>query len=157
MTKNPHQPTDPADATKAAGQLTSLPSLEDTRAQLAATIERVGQQISAIAVGVTWSWRREDSRGGCSAPFEQSNGQEILLASYVSDVPIPEQNWPQARDAAAHAADQLGLTSVTVFKDAPNDHDVQFSGASGTVLRLASQKAALLTGNTGCRLPAGGH
>lgn len=154
MTKNPYQPTDPTDATKAAEQLTSLPSLEDTRAKLAATIEQVGQQISVIAVQVTWSWRREDSRGGCVAPFEQSQGQEILLASYVSDVPIPEQHWQQARDVVAHAAEQLGLTSATVFKDAPNDHDVQFSSDSGTVLRLASQKAALLTGNTGCRLPA---
>jgi len=154
VTKNPYQPTDPPDATKAVEQLKSLPSLEDTRAKLAATIEQVGQQISVIAVQVTWSWRREDSRGGCVAPFEQSQGQEILLASYVSDVPIPEQHWQQARDVVAHAAEQLGLTSATVFKDAPNDHDVQFSSDSGTVLRLASQKAALLTGNTGCRLPA---
>jgi len=157
MTKNPYQPTEPADAAKAVEQLKSLPTLEDTRAKLVTTIEKVGQQISVVAVEVTWSWRREESRGGCMAPFEQSQGQEILLNSYVSDVPIPDQHWQQAYDAVAGAARQLGLSGATVFKDAPNDHDVQFSSDSGMVLRLASQKAALLTGNTGCRLPAKEH
>jgi Lipoprotein confined to pathogenic Mycobacterium len=81
----------------------------------------------------------------------------ILLPSYVSDVPIPEQNWKQAYDITAQTARTLGAESVTVFKDAPNDHDVQFSSDTGTILRLASQKAALVSGHTGCRLPANKH
>jgi hypothetical protein len=51
-----------------------------------------------------------------------------LLANHVSDVPIPEQNWKQAYDVAAQAAGALGAITVTVFKDAPGCHDVQFSG-----------------------------
>ncbi|MBE5477940.1 hypothetical protein E3G68_005294 [Mycobacteroides abscessus] len=148
----PCQPTDPADASKAASELTSLPSLEDTRAQLAKTIEQVGQQISSIAPEVRWDWRLEDSHTGCMPPFEQSQGQETLLAKYVSDVPIAEQYWQQTYEVAMRAANHLGLTEVTTFKNALGDHDVQFSGDSGMGLRLGSQKAALLTGHTGCRL-----
>ena len=118
------------------------------------TIEHVGQQISAIAPTVTFTWRREESRAGCSPPYEQSDGQEILLAKYVSDVPIPDANWKQAYDISSQAAHTLGASTVTVFKDAPNDHDVQFSSDTGTILRIGSQAAALITGSTGCRLPA---
>ena len=63
--KNPYQPTDPTQASQAATSLNSLPSLEDTQAQMTSTIEHVGQQISAIAPTVTFTWRREESRGGC--------------------------------------------------------------------------------------------
>jgi len=154
---NPYQPTDPTSASQAATSLTSLPSLEDTQAQLKSVIEHVGQEISAIAPSVTFTWRREESRAGCSPPYEQSEGQEILLAKYVSDVPIPEQNWKQAYDVASQAAKDLGAGNVTVFKDTPNNHDVQFSNDTGTTLRLGSQVAALITGSTGCRLPANKH
>ena len=76
------------------------------------------------------------------------------MAKYVSDVPIPDANWKQAYDIASQAAHTLGASTATVFKDAPNDHDVQFSGDTGTILRIGSQAAALITGSTGCRLPA---
>jgi Lipoprotein confined to pathogenic Mycobacterium len=154
---NPYQPTDPTDATQAAAALTALPTLEDTKAQMTAAIERVGQQISAAVPAVKFTWRLDEGRVGCNPPYEQSQGQEILLAKYASDVPIPEQNWKQAYDIVSQAASGLGATSVTVFQDAPNFHDVQFSSETGTVLRLASQKAALITGSTGCRLPADKH
>ena len=151
---SPHLPTDPGQTSEVAPALTALPTLEDTQAQITSAIERVGQQISAIVPAMTWAWRREASRGGCRPPFEQSGGHEVLLANYVSDVPIPEQNWKQAYDIAARAASELGAATVTVFKDAPDDHDVQFSDDTGTTLRVGSQKASLLTGSTGCRLPA---
>jgi hypothetical protein len=154
VTKNPYQPTDPTDASQAAAQLQSLPSLEDTKEQMMALIQHVGEQISAAVPIVAFSWRLEPSRAGCRPPYEQSDGQEILLAKYVSDVPIPEQQWKQAYDIAAQAASSIGATSATVFKDEPNNHDVQFAGDTGTILRLASQKATLVTGSTGCRLPA---
>ncbi|MCV7224533.1 LppA family lipoprotein [Mycolicibacterium komossense] len=154
---NPYKPTDPTQASQAAASLTSMPTLEDTESQMRSTIEQVGQQISAINPAIKWAWTREDTRVGCNPPYEQSDGQEIVMGSYVSDVPIPEQNWQQAHDIAQKAATTLGNTTVSVFKDAPNDHDIQFSTSTGTTLRLGSQKAALITGSTGCRLPANKH
>lgn len=55
---------------------------------------------------------------------------------------------------AQQAASSLGATELTVFKDYPNDHDLQFTSDTGTTLRFGSQAAALITGSTGCRLPS---
>lgn len=151
--KNPYKPTDPTEATKAAAALTTLPSLEDTQAQVEAAIVALGHQITAIAPTVIWEWRFDHSRTECNPPYEQSDGEEILLRKYVSDTPIPEQSWKQALDLAQQAAHSLGATNLTVFKDSPNNHDLQFTSETGTTLRFGSQAAALLTGSTGCRLP----
>lgn len=80
------------------------------------------------------------------------------MPNYVSEAPIPEQDWKQAYDIAHRvvAAKLGGAPTVTVFKDAPSDHDVQFSGDTGTTLRVGPRAAALITGGTGCRLPADG-
>lgn len=69
------------------------------------------------------------------------------MRGYVSDTPIPEQNWKQAYDLAQQAAISVGATNLTVFKDAPNDHDVQFTSDTGTTLRFGSQAAALISGS----------
>ena len=151
---NPYKPTDAGQASQAADALKTLPSLEDTHTQLESAIVRLGQQIAAIAPSVAWEWRRTDSMGGCNPPYEQSDGQLILLRNYVSDTPIPEQNWMQAVDLAQQAASSLGATELTVFKDHPNNHDLQFTSETGTTLRFGTQAAALITGSTGCRLPS---
>lgn len=151
---NPYQPTDPTDASKAADTLTALPSLEETQTQLEAAITQLGQQISEIAPAVRWEWRREDSRGNCLPPFEQSDGQEVLLRNYVSDTPIPERHWQQAYNLAVETAHSLGADNLTVFKDNPDDHDLQFTSDTGTTLRFGSQVTALISGSTGCRLPS---
>ncbi|MGH3642243.1 MAG: LppA family lipoprotein, partial [Mycobacterium sp.] len=116
---DPHQPTDPTQASQAAVALTSLPSLEDTEAVMKSAIEQLGGQIATLAPTVAWEWRREASRGGCNPPYEQTDGEQILLRHYVSDTPIPEQNWKQTYDMAQAAATKLGAGTVTVFKDGP--------------------------------------
>ena len=40
------------------------PSLKDTQAAVKATIEQVGQEMSAIGPGVVFDWRRTASRAG---------------------------------------------------------------------------------------------
>lgn len=150
---NPYKPTDAGHASQAADALKTLPSLEETHTQVQSAIEKLGQQITAIAPSVTWEWRRTDSRAGCKPPYEQTDGQLILLRNYVSASPIPEQNWKQAFELAQQAASSLGATELTVFKDNPNNHDLQFTSDTGTTLRVGSQAAALITGSTGCRLP----
>ncbi|MCV7110068.1 LppA family lipoprotein [Mycolicibacterium setense] len=151
---DPYKPTDAGQASQAADALKALPSLEDTRTQVESALEKLGQQITAIAPSVTWEWRRTDSKGGCNPPYEQSDGQLLLLRNYVSDTPIPEQNWKQAADLAQLVASSLGATELIVFKGQPNDHDLLFSSETGTTLRFGSQAAALITGSTGCRLPS---
>lgn len=147
---NPHKPTDPSQASQTATALESLPSLEATHQQVQSAIEQLGQQITLLAPNTHFEWRREDSRTGCVPPYEQSNGKIITLRNYVSDAPVPEQNWPQVQALAQQTAQTMGLTNVTVFKDTPNNHDVQFSDETGTALRLGSKDATVITGKTGC-------
>ena len=152
---DPYKPTDTGQASQAADTLKSLPSLEDTHTEVEFALVKLGKQITTMVPSVTWEWRREDSRGGCNPPYEQSDGELILLRNYVSDTPIPEQNWKQAYDLAQQTASSLGATDLTVFKDERNNHDLQFTSETGTTLRFGSQAAALITGSTGCRLPNG--
>lgn len=151
--KNPYEPTEPGAAAEAAQTLTTLPSLEDTREQVETAILHLGHQISTIAPEVFFEWRREDSRGRCLPPFEQTEGEDILLRAYVSETPIPERHWQQAYELAVETAHSLGADHLTVFKDAPNDHDLRFTSDTGTTFRFGSQAAALISGSTGCRLP----
>jgi len=154
---NPYKPTDSAEAGRAATSLTSLPPLEDTKTQVEAAIVNLGKQITTLVPTLQWDWVREDSRGGCQPPYEQSDGEVILLRNYVATEPIPEQHWQQAYDLAQKAAGALGATMVTTLSDAPNNHDVQFSSSTGTLLRFGSKATALITGSTGCRLPTAKH
>ena len=150
---NPHQPTGPSEATKAAANLKSLPSLEDTETQLHATIEQVGAKARSIDPTLTWRWLDEPSRAGCNPPYEKSEGELILMPKYVSDNPIPDESWSQVLAVARDAAAKLGATSVEMFHDEPGFHDVRFYNETGTALRIGTEKAALITGSTGCRLP----
>ena len=143
---NPYKPTDPTQASHAASSLNALFTLEDMQATMTTAIEKIGQQISAIAPGVAYVWRRTASRAGCNPPYRQSGGRQVQMPKFVSEVPIPEQNWKQAFEFARQAAAELDAQTVTVFKDAPNDHDVQFSSKTGTTLRVGSHVAALITG-----------
>lgn len=151
---DPYEPTAPGEASKAAETLAALPPLEDTQAQLETAIVDLGHQISMLAPDVHFEWRREDSRGNCTAPFEQTDGERIILRNYVSDTPIPEQHWQQAYNLAVETAHSLGADNLVVFKDNPNDHDLQFTSETGTTLRFGTQVAALISGSTGCRLPS---
>lgn len=151
--KDPYMPTDSGDAAKAAATLNTLPSLEDTQTQLKTTIEQIAAAATAIVPTLAWHWLDEPSHGGCSPPYEQSDGELVLMPKYVSDTPIPEDSWKPVFEIARDAAAKLGATTLEVFRDAPGNHDVEFFNETGTSLRLGSQKAALISGSTGCRLP----
>jgi hypothetical protein len=153
MTKDPYQPTDPGEAAKAAKSLDDLPSLEDTEAELTSVIEQLGHDASTIVPTLSWYWHREPSHGGCLPPYEQSEGELTRMPSYLSDTPIPDESWDHVLAIARDAAAKLGTTGMEVFQDAPGNHDVRFYNKTGTALRVMSQKAAVLTGDTGCRLP----
>ncbi|MCV7258542.1 LppA family lipoprotein [Mycobacterium shimoidei] len=151
--KNPYQPTDPAEAANATARLKMMPSLEETEAQLKETIEQIGAKASSLVPSLVWTWHREPSRAGCTPPYEQSDGQLVLMPNYVSDIPIPENSWKPVFEIARDAAAKLGANSIQVFRDSPDNHDVEFFNETGTSIRLGTQKAALISGSTGCRLP----
>lgn len=151
---NPDSPTPTTEAAKALEELKSLPTLEDTNEKLASSIQELGAKISAIVPSVTWHWQDEPQQIGCGKPFEQSDGKVILMPFYVSDVSIPESHWNEVLAAAKETAASIDAPKLDVIHDAPNNHDVRFSNETGTAIGLTSQANTVISGYTGCRLPA---
>ncbi|BAP97705.1 hypothetical protein MMAS_27940 [Mycobacteroides abscessus subsp. massiliense CCUG 48898 = JCM 15300] len=73
---------------------------------------------------------------------------------YVSDVSIPESHWDEVLAAAKETAASIDAPKLDVIHDAPNNHDVRFSNETGTAIGLTSQANTVISGYTGCRLPA---
>ncbi len=142
------------DATKVPEELRTLPSLEDTNEKLTSSIQQLGTKISAIVPAVSWKWQDQPQGIGCSKPYEQSDGKVILLPFYVSSVAIPESSWHEALAAAKETAASIDIPNLGVIHDAPNNHDVRFSNETGTAIALTSQAHTVISGYTGCRIPA---
>ncbi len=151
---DPYKATGGADTAAAAAKLVPLPSLEDTEARLQQAVVELGTYISALVPGLQWNWNRERSPSGCSRPYDKTQGRSVYLREYVASGPIPDQVWLQARQRAQDIAARLGATGNQGFKDRPEDHDAHFYSPEGTVLWLISAVNAVITSNTGCRLPA---
>jgi len=151
---DPYKATGGANAAAAAAKLVHLPSLEDTEARVQQAVLELGSYISTLVPGLQWHWNRDRSQGGCSRPYDRTEGTRVHLRNYVASGPIPDQVWPQALQRAKEIASALGATGGQGFKDQPGDHDARFYSPEGTVLWLASTVNAAISSDTGCRLPA---
>ncbi len=78
----------------------------------------------------------------------------MYLPDYLASGPIPDSVWPQALQRAKELAASLGATGGQGFKDHPGDHDARFYSPQSTVLWLGTAVNAIISSNTGCRLPA---
>ncbi|MGW4478306.1 LppA family lipoprotein [Rhodococcus triatomae] len=150
---NPYNHTDDEIA-RAAALLPTLPALEDTEAELTAAVLRIADAATAIAPELVWEQRRERRQIGCGGAFGKTDGLEIDLPNYVSPIPIPDAAWPRVLQAARDILAPLGITELTVRVDRPGDHDVVVTSSDGRHVDLGSKVAALVSGRTGCRLPA---
>lgn len=50
---------------------------------------------------------------------------------------------------------EYGLKQIGAYRDLPDDRDIRFSGPGGSALMFGTFKAAVLSIQTPCRLPAG--
>ncbi|RIR11296.1 LppA family lipoprotein [Mycobacteroides abscessus] len=151
---NPHAPTPTTEAAKALEELKALSTLEDTNDKLASSIQELGAKISAIVPSITWQWQDQPQRIGCSKPYEQSDGKVILMPFYVANAAIPESSWNEVLAVAKETAASIDAPKLDVIHDAPNNHDVRFSNETGTAIGFTSQANTVISGYTGCRLPA---
>lgn len=151
---NPYEPTPPGPATEAQQKLESLPSLDTTKAQVQAAVEEITSAATGLIPAMTWEKQGNGETGNCERPYDQSDGQRSFLPKYVSDMPVPEENWQQIYELVKRVAATLGATESQVYQDRPGKHDVRFYNDTGTAIQVATQKATLIAGYTGCRLPA---
>lgn len=152
---NPYEPTPPQDSAKALEELKTFPSLEDTKTQLQNAIESIKSSIETIIPTITWTEYDKGSKAGCFKPYDQSDGQSVYLPNAVADnIAISEDDWVAMLAAARRAASDLGALNSQVMQDTPGNHDVRFYGPAGIALGIGFQKSLVITGYTGCRLPA---
>lgn len=151
---DPYKKTGEADTAAAAAKLVPLPSLEDTEARVKQAVVELGTYISTLVPGLQWSWDGDRSQFACDRPYDQTQGQSVRFPDYLAVGPIPDAAWPQAMQRAKELAASLGATGGQGFKDQSGDHDARFYSPQGTAIWLGSAVNAIISSNTGCRLPA---
>ena len=151
---DPYKATGGADTATAAAKLVPLPSLEETEARVRQAVLELGTYTSTLVPGLQWHWDGNRSPRGCGRPYDETQGSSVHLPDYLAFGPIPDAAWPQASQRAKELAASLGATGGQGFKDQPGDHLARFYSPQGTVLSLGTAVNAIISGDTGCRLPA---
>lgn len=149
---DPYEKSSPAVAADSAAILETLPTLEDTEVQVESAVEQLGAFVDTLVPGMEWTWIRERSVGGCSRPYDGTDGDDVKLKNYVSAGPIPDAVWPQVFEFATRVATAAGATKVQTFHDDPDNHEVRFYSPEGTAIFIGS-RGAVISASTGCRLP----
>lgn len=153
--EQPYEPTRPSAAAQALQQLKALPSLEDTKAQVQAAMDEITAAAGTLIPSIKFESPDAGTTGNCERPYENSDGQRIFLPDRVApNVIISEQNWAAIAQVAKDSAAKIGATDVQVLQDQPANHDVWFSGPTGIFIKIAYQGNLVVSGYTGCRLPA---
>lgn len=152
----PYQPTPSTAATKALAQLQTLPSLEETAAQLENALNQISAAASQRIPKMVWITATNGDTGSCSAPYDKSDGQSSYLPNRIAeDVPVSEDDWKVLVGVARDAAAKLGATDEQVMQDEAGKHDVWFSGPAGLSLKFSYKGNMVVAAYTGCRLPSG--
>ena len=151
-------PTPSTDAAQALDQLKTLPSLEDTTTQVQRVLDEITAAASKSIPSIVWITANNEDTGNCGAPYEQTDGKGHFLRNRVAeDVGVSEQQWTDLLHVAKDAAAKLGATDVQVMKDQPRNHDVWFTGPAGVFIKFSYKGNMVVSGYTGCRLPADKH
>ncbi|GAB5019736.1 hypothetical protein JHV675_26280 [Mycobacterium avium subsp. hominissuis] len=150
----PDAPTPPNDAAKALQVLKSLPSFEDTQAQVQAAMNEITAAAGKVVPSVTWETPHEGSGLGCEKPYEQTDGLGYFLPDQVAaNVSVSEQQWATIQEAAKQAAAKIDATEIQVMQNNPGNHDVGFYGPTGIFIKVGYRGNLVVSGYTGCRLP----
>lgn len=150
----PYEPTPPGAAAEALEVVKSLPSFEDTQAQVQAAMTEITSAASQLIPSIVWETPHEGSGIGCERPYEQTGGRGYFLPIRAANhVAVSEQDWAAILAAAKNAAARLGATDSQVMRNEPGDHDVRFYGPAGISIGIGFQNSLVVTGYTGCRLP----
>ncbi|WP_377449692.1 LppA family lipoprotein [Rhodococcoides fascians] len=150
---DPYEKPSPSVTADSAAVLESLPSLEDTEAQITSTVEQIGAYVAALVPGMEWTWIRDRRGGGCLGRYEDTDGKLVYSKNYVSKGPIPDAVWPAVFEQARTLAAAVGATEYQTFHDNPGNHEVRFYSPEATFITVGSLTASVISSSTGCRLP----
>lgn len=151
----------PQRLTELNDELRGLPTLEVTLEDYRRLRERLTLRIREVAPETYWRSsaiegdRYPDHRQSCSGEWADTDGRQVQLDRRVSAVPISEAHWSEALAVVRETVAEYGLKQIGAYRDLPDDRDIRFSGPGGSALMFGTFKAAVLSIQTPCRLPAG--
>jgi Lipoprotein confined to pathogenic Mycobacterium len=152
--EKPYEATPSTEAAKALQDLKSLPSFEDTKAQVQAAMAEITAGAHTLVPSITWQTFHEGSSGNCDRPYEQTNGRDYFFPDQVAvRAAISEEDWAKILQMAKDSAAKIGATDIQVMKNQPGNHDVWLSGPAGIFIKVGYQGNLVVSGYTGCRLP----
>jgi hypothetical protein len=127
--EKPYEPTPSTEAAKALQDLKSLPSFEDTKAQVQAAMAEITAGAQTLVPSITRQTFHEGSSGNCDRPYEQANGRDYFFPDQVAvRAAISEEDWAKILQMAKDSAAKIGATDIQVMKNQPGNHDVWLSG-----------------------------
>ena len=136
-------------------QLSALPTLEETKIQLRMVFDQIARAADAIAPGASWRLGDNESTAGCPGEYDKLGAQLYYPPMRVgTDIALSGEQWNQIEAAARAAAATVGATTAALLANQPGHHDVSFTGPGGIEIELAYQGNLVISGSTGCRLPA---
>ncbi|WP_054814264.1 LppA family lipoprotein [Nocardia arizonensis] len=158
LSDNSNEPTGAAETARAAEVLRARPTMETSIEQVRSVVEQIAAAGSRIDTRLVFDYVGYSSSPDCAAPFDRTRGRNHILRNYYADVPVPEASWNEFLERARVLAATVGATEVRVMANAPAEgdrpatHDVWFTGEDGVIIKVASKRATVITGSTGCRL-----
>lgn len=143
-------PLSPEKVAELENPLRAKPPLEDAKDQYRAAVTQLANAITALVPGLTWRTDM-DTWTGCGGEYEWTRAKAAYFMIVFSG-PIPDDKWLQAVQIVKDGVEQFGATGFGVMKNKPADHDVYFAGHGGVEFKCSTQKAAVLTAQSYCRI-----
>lgn len=135
-------------------ELRSQPSLEETERLLNDTVGQIADAATGIVETLRWEQLRERSEGTCGHDYRDTGGLKVFMPNIRADQPVPEKDWPRVLKVARDIARQAGITEMQVLSDVPGNRNVWLYGENGNAITIGYRGATVVSGRTGCRLPA---
>ncbi|MFH5208789.1 LppA family lipoprotein [Antrihabitans spumae] len=135
-------------------ELRSQPSLEETERLLNDTVGQITDAATGIVGTLRWEQVQVRNQGLCGHDYRDTGGLDVFLPHIRADRPVPEENWSQVLEAAREIARQAGITEMQIFSDVPGNREVRMYGENGNAITIGYRGATVISGRTGCRLPA---
>lgn len=153
--EKPTEPDPPTPSASALEELQTLPSFEDTKAQVQSAVDEITSRARTIVPAITFQTPHEGSSETCHRePYEQTGAQGYFLPDAIAVRPtVSESDWTKILAAAKESAHKIGATDMQVMQDQPGNHDVWFSGPGGIFIKIGYRGNLVVSGYTGCRLP----
>jgi Lipoprotein confined to pathogenic Mycobacterium len=141
------------DVDSALAQLRQRPSIEQTVHTYQEMIGQMRRELDAAFGPRTWETRGELGGAGCT-DFPGAGGKTRSLADSYFEGNLPDAGWTRAVEIVAGVGRKYGFGDPVTVVDRPSDHEVTAQDAYGGTYVFGTAANTILTGRTGCHLPA---